>query len=182
MLRGAPTAGKLAGFILPEYSQLLLGCSLSALLLCTPIFVYTNHVRRMAMLTSPRFDSQGLLVNTSVSESTVGTGEWRKDVLNVQKQAISAIVNPAHQQIAAGSGSWGRKQGNTFALRRERTIKRIPRQMSGSATARGGRVSKRLSRTWARNRVARRVQMAWVAIWHENAERLSKTKAKSSGS
>jgi hypothetical protein len=179
MLSATPTAGKLKGSILPEYSQLVLGCLLSTLLLCAPIVVYTNHIKQMGTLAGPVFDSRGSPAETPASQNIVGIGELRKSVSNVQQQTTGAPADTAPQQTVAGSGSArDNKEGNTSASQQKGTRSR---PVSLSATARDKSASQRFSKTWARNRLPR-VQTASIAIWRENSKRPSKMKSKSSGS
>jgi hypothetical protein len=185
MLKAMPPAGKSEGSILPEYSQLLLGCLLSALLLCTPVIVYTNHVKGMAMMATPVLNSQGLMAEADTRPNIV-EGDPQEAVSNSQQQNTGTLGDATRQQsagVAAGS-TWAldHKGGNTLASQKTGTSKLLFRQVSLSAIARGKSAARTFSRTWARNRAPRRVQTAWVAIWRETLKRLQKTKSTKSGS
>ena len=176
MLSDNSTPGKLGKCILPQYSRLLLGCALAALLLCTPIFVYTKYLKRMAKMAP---DSKASASDANAPSKIAATGDLHKPVPSFQQQNAGTAV-PTQQQLAGAAAhsawTWNHRTGDTLASQKAGTNKGSSRQVSLSVPAQSKRTSQTFSRTWARNRVPRRMQTAWIAIWHESFEGSSKTK------
>jgi len=148
-----PTVANAREIVLPDSLQLLLVVLVLALLLCIPIVVLTNHVKRAAAILA------------SVPYSQFSAAETIPQ-LDIQGPSALETVAPIAQPPRGGVTITPQETGISNPI--------LPKLFSPTRAVRGRRVSPTLSRTWFRTNSPRHVTAALIAISHQHSKRRQK--------
>jgi hypothetical protein len=182
------TAANSRAIVLPDYVQLLIGLLLVTLFLCVPIVVYTNQLKRAAVLADPVRSAQASAPETIAPLNIPGP----------EKLAGAATISPSNAegsssrnttQIHSGTMSSMRTSTPNYISRDElatpktRTSIRIVRKSGGPAPlARGRSAGPTLPRAWSRASSSRNGKAVLIASWRQTFKRSQNSKIKSSRS
>ena len=148
-----PTVANAREIVLPDSLQLLLVVLLLALLLCIPVVVLTNHVKRAATI----------LASVPYSQSSAAETIPQLDIQGLSTLEVAA---PIAQPQRGGVAITPQETGISNRI--------LPKLFSPTRAVRGRRVSPTLSRTWFRTNSPRHVAAALIAISHQPSKRRQK--------
>ena len=147
-----PTVANAREIVLPDSLQLLLVVLVLALLLCIPIVVLTNHVKRAA----------AILASVPYSQSSAAETIPQLDIQGPSAlETVAPIAQPP-------------RGGVTITPQETGISGRILPKLSQTRAAQGRRMSSTLSRTWLRTSSPRHVTAALIAISHQPSKRRQK--------
>ena len=147
-----PTVANARELVLPDSLQLLSVVLVLALLLCIPIIVLTNHVKRAA----------AILASVPYSQSSAAETIPQPDLQGPRAlEAAAPIAQPQRGGVAITPQETG-------------ISNRILTKLSQTRAVRGRRMSSTLSRTWFRTNSPRHVTAALIAISHQPSKRRQK--------
>ena len=147
-----PTVANAREIVLPDSLQLLLVVLLLALLLCIPIIVLTNHVKRSSAILASVAYSQSSATETMPQPDLQGPDALEAPAPIAQLQRGGVAITPQETGISD----------------------RILPKLSQTRAARGRSMSSTLSRTWFRTNSPRHVTAALIAISHQHSKRRQK--------
>jgi hypothetical protein len=146
-----PTVANARELVLPDSLQLLSVVLLLALLLCIPIIVLTNHVKRAATI----------LASVPYSQSSAAETIPQPDIQGPRAlEAAPPIAQPQRGDVAITPQELG-------------ISNRILTKLS-QTRVRGRRMSPTLSGTWFRTNSPRHVTAALIVISHQPSKRRQK--------
>jgi hypothetical protein len=160
LLRGVPNYFNMSivkptvanALVLPDSLQLLSVVLLPALLLCIPIIVLTNHVKRAA----------AILASVPYSPSSAAETIPQPDIQGPRAhEAAASIAQPQRGGVAITPQETGMSN-------------RILTKLGQTRAVRGRRTSSTLSKTWFRTNSPRHVTAALIAISHQPSKRRQK--------
>jgi hypothetical protein len=147
-----PTVANPREFVLTGSLQLLSVVLLLALLLCIPIIVLTNHVKRAA----------AILASVPYSPSSAAETIPQPDIQGPRAlEAAPPIAQPQRGDVAITPQELG-------------ISNRILAKLGQTRAVRGRRTSSTLSKTWFRTNSPRHVTAALIAISHQPSKRRQK--------
>jgi hypothetical protein len=153
----------------PDYLQLLLGCSVLALLLCVPIIAYTNQLKQAAAaMLLPDRSTQVSVVATIPPSPTDGPaallGAAPTALPKTTRVFFDAMQNPSAAKAAPIRKSARHYQGgNELASPKAGFSEQIVRQQIPTRPTSG--------RSWSRNDFPRHAKAALIAIWRQTLKR-----------
>jgi hypothetical protein len=157
----------------PDYLQLLLGCSMLALLLCIPIIAYTNQLKQAAAAMSfPDRSTEVSVVATIPPSQTDGPAALvgaaptalpqTTRVFFSARQNLPAKVAPIRKSARDHHG------GDELASQKAGFSEQILRQQILTRPTAG--------RSWSRNDFPRHAKAALIAVWRQTLKRRQNSK------
>ena len=152
----------------PEYLQLLLGCSVLALLLCVPIIAYTNQLKQAAAaMLLPDRSTQVSVVATIPPSQTDGPaallGAAPTALPKTTRVFFDAMQNPSAKAAPIRKSARHYQGGNELASPKAGFSEQIVRQQIPTRPTSG--------RSWSRNDFPRHAKAALIAIWRQTLKR-----------
>ena len=156
----------------PDYLQLLLGCSILALLLCIPIVAYTHQLKQAAAVLFPDRSPENSAVETIPPSLNIGpdafVGAAPAAQLQTTKVYFSARQNPPAKVAPIRRSAREHQGGDALASPKTGFSKHILYQQ----------ILKRFTsgRSWSRNDFPRHAKAALIAIWRQTLKRHQNSK------
>jgi hypothetical protein len=159
----------------PEYLQLLLGCSILALLLCIPIIAYTNQLKQAAAMLIPDRSTEVSAVETIPPSLNIGpaalVGAAPTAQLQTPRVFFSARQNQSVKVAPIRKSFRNHQGGEVLASPKAGFSKQIFwQQILTRPTS---------SRSWSRNDFPRHAKAALIAIWRHTLKRRQKQQDRS---
>ena len=156
----------------PDYLQLLLGCSVLALLLCVPIIAYTNQLRQAAATLFPDRSTEVSVVATippSLSDGPAAlVGAAPTALPQTTKVFFSARQNESAKVAPIRKSARDHHRGDELASPKAGFSEQNLRHQILTRPTSG--------RTWSRNDFPRHAKAALIAIWRQTLKRRQNSK------
>jgi hypothetical protein len=167
-----PNAENSLETVQPDYLQLLLGCSVLALVLCIPIIAYTNQLKQAAAMLLPDRSPEVSAVVTIPPSPTDGPAALVGTALTALPQKarvfFSARQNQSVKVAPIRKSARDHPGGDGLASPKAGFSKQFSRQQIPTRPTSG--------RSWSRNDLPRHAKAALIAMWHRTLKRRQNNK------
>jgi hypothetical protein len=156
----------------PDYLQLLIGCSVLALLLCIPIIAYTNQLKQAAAMYFPDRSPEVSAVATNAPALTDGpaalVGTAPATLPQKTRVFFSARLNPSAKVASVRKSARARHGGDELASPKAGSSKQILHQQILTRPTSG--------RSWSRNDFPKHAKAALISMWRQSLKRRQNSK------
>jgi hypothetical protein len=157
----------------PDYLQLLLGCSILALLLCIPIIAYTNQLKQAAaaMLLPDRSTEVSVVAPIPPSQTdgpTALVGAAPAAQPQTTRVFFTLRQNPSTKAVPARKSVRHHLGGDELASPKAGFSEQVLRQRIPTRPTSG--------RSWSRNDFPRHAKAALIAMWRQTLKRPQNSK------